>query len=154
MCDCATWGNSSGIGKENYLQQDAWIIGRRACLIIVESFIKDWQIQFVINKITERVLKGTLLDLFIEEDGDKLTLSIGESLYFATVPPLLSWLSGQFAGFTQQYTINCQFFRYYLPFSTGSTSFSPDGVERSGTPVRCRKWLCVLWKSKYNYFKT
>jgi hypothetical protein len=70
-------------------------------VLIAKSIVKDRQIQLVINEVTERVLKSTLLDLLVEEDRDKLTLRIGVGLVFCHVSLLLlSWLSGQMAGFT------------------------------------------------------
>ena len=74
--DCTARSYAAGIGKENNLEQDTGIIGRSTGFIVVEPGIKDGQVKFMIDEITEGVLEGAFLNLFIEEDGNELPLGV------------------------------------------------------------------------------
>ena len=66
----------SGIRKENDLQQDARIIGGRPGFFVLIAFVKKGKIKLVVDEMIQGVFKGAREDLFLEMDGDELTLSV------------------------------------------------------------------------------
>src|SRR6185295_6564325 len=74
--DLPAGSNPSGVGIQNDLQQDGWIISRRTELIIVVASLEYRQVNLLVDEIVERVLEGPRQNLFIEEDGNELALGV------------------------------------------------------------------------------
>ncbi len=70
-------GDAPGIGKQNDLEQDLRIVGRRPRCFIAVSVIEDRQIQLAVDQMIKRIFEGAGKYLFLELDGDKLALCVG-----------------------------------------------------------------------------
>jgi len=68
--------NPPGISKENYLKQDARVIGGRPGFFVLIAFVKKGKIKLVVDEMIQGVFKGAREDLFLEMDGNEFTLSV------------------------------------------------------------------------------
>lgn len=59
-----------GVGEQDDLQQDGWIVGQSAGIFVAVLGVEDRQVQLVLDQVVHRVFKGAGLELVLVVDHD------------------------------------------------------------------------------------